>query len=92
MSVALFACGDDGGSGSSTGVTPAAPISGATSAHVVASTTWTGAYAKLAGATDIDVIAPTSVLHPPDYDPKPSDLVAAADADIVVYAEFEGFA
>lgn len=59
---------------------------------MVASTTWTGALAKLAGASDIDVIAPTSVLHPPDYDPKPSDLVAAADADIVVYAEFESFA
>lgn len=59
---------------------------------VVASTTWTGAYASLAGATDITVIAPTSVLHPPDYDPRASDLVAAADADLVVYAEFESFA
>lgn len=80
------ACGDD----SSSSTTAAGSV--ATGPKVVASTTWTGAYAKLAGASDITVIAPTSILHPPDYDPKPSDLLAAADADIVVYAEFESFA
>ncbi|MEQ1699700.1 MAG: zinc ABC transporter substrate-binding protein [Ilumatobacteraceae bacterium] len=78
-------CGDDSSSTPAGGTTASGP-------KVVASTTWTGAYAKLAGATDITVIAPTSILHPPDYDPKPSDLLAAADADIVVFAEFESFA
>ena len=94
VSLAAAACGDD--SSSSLATEPAAAettaAAAATDVHVVASTTWTGALAKLAGATDIDVIAPTTVLHPPDYDPKPSDLVAAAEADIVIYAEFESFA
>ncbi len=93
----VAACGSDAAgpadsAGTTTGGTTGGSEAPAVDVHVVASTTWTGALAKLAGATDIDVIAPTTVLHPPDYDPKPSDLVAAADADIVVYAEFESFA
>jgi zinc transport system substrate-binding protein len=59
---------------------------------VVASTTWVGAIAKLAGATDITVIAPTSVQHPPDYDPKASDLASLSKADYILLAGFEGFA
>ncbi len=97
-SLAFAACGDDTSDtaatepASETTAAGAETTAAAADVHVVASTTWTGSLAKLAGATDITVIAPTTVLHPPDYDPKPSDLVAAADADIVVYAEFESFA
>ena len=87
------ACGDDEATPADTaGTETTAAAADTVDVKVVASTTWTGALAKLAGAGDITVIAPTSVLHPPDYDPKPSDLVAAADADIVIYAEFESFA
>ncbi|WP_091285933.1 metal ABC transporter solute-binding protein, Zn/Mn family [Micromonospora haikouensis] len=74
----------------------AAPASSATPAakgpKVVASTSWVGALAKAAGATDITVVAPANVQHPPDYDPKPSDLAAVAGADYILYAEFDGFA
>ncbi|MCX6014020.1 MAG: ABC transporter substrate-binding protein [Chloroflexales bacterium] len=59
---------------------------------IVASTSWVAAFAKAAGATDITVIAPSNLQHPPDYDPKPSDLVAVNDADFVLMAGFEGFA
>jgi zinc transport system substrate-binding protein len=59
---------------------------------VVVSTTWVGAIAKLAGATDITVIAPSNIQHPPDYDPKASDLAALNDADYILLAGFEGFA
>lgn len=59
---------------------------------VVASTSWVGAFAKAAGVTDVTVIAPANVQHPPDYDPKPSDLVAVAKADYVLYSNFDGFA
>lgn len=59
---------------------------------VVASTSWVAAVAKLAGAKNISVLAPNSVIHPPDYDPKPSDLATLADADLVLLAGFEGFA
>ncbi|WP_406270281.1 metal ABC transporter substrate-binding protein [Streptomyces sp. NBC_00191] len=59
---------------------------------VVATTTWEGAFAKAAGAKDVKVIVPQSVQHAPDYDPKPSDLAAVADADFVLYAPFEPYA
>lgn len=59
---------------------------------IVASTSWVAAFAKAAGATDISVIAPSNLQHPPDYDPKPSDLVAINSADYVLMAGFEGFA
>ncbi|MBM7775537.1 zinc transport system substrate-binding protein [Actinokineospora baliensis] len=59
---------------------------------VVAATAWEGALAKAAGAGEVKVIVPASVVHAADYDPKPSDLVAVGEADLVLYAEFEGFA
>ncbi|MEU2600749.1 zinc ABC transporter substrate-binding protein [Streptomyces hirsutus] len=59
---------------------------------VVATTSWEGAFAKAAGAEDVKVIVPESVQHAPDYDPKPSDLAAVADADFVLYAPFEPYA
>ena len=59
---------------------------------VVASTSWVGAFALAAGAEEIIVIAPSNIQHPPDYDPKPSDLEAISGADYVLYAGFEGFA
>jgi zinc transport system substrate-binding protein len=64
----------------------------ATAARVVASTTWAGAFSKAAGATDVVVIAPADFPHPPDYDPRPSDLAAIAGAKFVVMAPFDGFA
>ena len=66
--------------------TPAAKV------RVVASTSWVAAFAKLAGATDVTYIAPNNIQHPPDYDPKPSDLAKVANADFVLLAGFEGFA
>ncbi|WP_329408101.1 metal ABC transporter substrate-binding protein [Nocardia vinacea] len=59
---------------------------------IVATTTWEAAFAKAAGADDVTVIVPASVHHAPDYDPKPSDLTAVAEADFVLYAPFEPFA
>ncbi|RLL67617.1 zinc ABC transporter substrate-binding protein [Streptomyces sp. Z26] len=59
---------------------------------VVATTTWEGAFAKAAGAKNVEVIVPSSAQHAPDYDPKPSDLAAVADADFVLYAPFEPYA
>ncbi|WP_328399720.1 metal ABC transporter solute-binding protein, Zn/Mn family [Nocardia sp. NBC_00403] len=59
---------------------------------VVATTAWEAGFAKAAGIDDVQVIVPTSVHHAPDYDPKPSDLTAVAEADFVLYAPFEPFA
>lgn len=80
-----------------TACTPVAPAAQPAAASksgpkIVASTSWVAAFAAAAGATDITVIAPSNLQHPPDYDPKPSDLAAIADADYILLAGFEGFA
>lgn len=59
---------------------------------VVASTSWAGAFATAAGARNVTLVAPASVPHAPDYDPKPSDLAKIAAADYVLYAPFDSFA
>ncbi|MDO4768408.1 MAG: ABC transporter substrate-binding protein [Pseudomonadota bacterium] len=61
-------------------------------ARVVASTGWAAALARAAGAEQVPVIAPENLQHPPDYDPKPSDLLKVRDADFVLLGGFEGFA
>ncbi|GGM59246.1 hypothetical protein GCM10011608_50430 [Micromonospora sonchi] len=73
--------------GDSTSSAPTAP-----GPKVVASTSWVGALAKAAGASEVTLVAPADVEHPPDYKPKARDLKAAADADYVLYAETDGFA
>ena len=60
--------------------------------RVVASTSWTAAFARAAGATEITIIAPAELQHPPEYDIKPSDLEAVRNASLVVYAGYEKFA
>ncbi|MFJ6789366.1 metal ABC transporter substrate-binding protein [Streptomyces angustmyceticus] len=59
---------------------------------VVATTSWEAALAKAAGAENVRSLVPASIRHAPDYDLKPSDLSAVADADYVLYAPFEPFA
>lgn len=81
---ALTACGG--------GAQPAATPDAPGGKKVVAATAWEAALAKAAGATDVKVVVPATVAHAADYDPKPSDLAAVAGADLVLYAEFEGFA
>lgn len=90
----LAACGDHDDSAGHDGETGTVDMTVTTAEGptVVASTGWVAALAKLAGAGDITIIAPSTVQHPPDYEPKPSDLAAVADADIVLLAGFEGFA
>ncbi|MGH3798615.1 MAG: hypothetical protein ACRDTD_00495 [Pseudonocardiaceae bacterium] len=85
----LSACGSaeqpTQGSGAAGGPDGGSPI-------VVASTSWAGAFATAAGARDVTLVAPASVPHPPDYDPKPSDLAKISSADFVLYAPFDSFA
>ncbi|HUW70947.1 MAG TPA: zinc ABC transporter substrate-binding protein [bacterium] len=60
--------------------------------RVVASTSWTAAFARAAGATDIVTIAPLELKHPPEYEIKPSDLAAVAGAQFLVHSGYERFA
>lgn len=58
---------------------------------IVASTSWTALMAEAAGAKDVVVIAPVELKHPPEYDFKPSDIVALQEADWIIMAGYEGF-
>lgn len=60
--------------------------------RVVASTSWTAALARAAGAAEIVTIAPLELRHPPEYEIKPSDLQALRGASLVVYGGYERFA
>ncbi|MBJ7456873.1 MAG: ABC transporter substrate-binding protein [Thermoleophilia bacterium] len=83
----LAGCGSDDDEPAAAATTAAAE-----GPSVVASTGWVAAIATLAGAGEVSIIAPSSTQHPPDYEPKPSDLAAVAGADYVLLAGFEGFA
>ena len=57
--------------------------------RVVATNTWTAAFAAAAGATNVATIAPADLRHPAEYELKPSDVEALQGADLLVYAGFE---
>ncbi len=73
--------------GDSTSSAPATP-----GPKVVASTSWVGALAKAAGASEVTLIAPADAANPPEHKPKAAALKAAADADYVLYAKTDRFA
>jgi zinc transport system substrate-binding protein len=61
--------------------------------RVVATTGWVAAFVRSAGFTGpIRVLAPFELQHPPEYELKPSDLLAVADADVLLYAGYERMA
>ncbi len=65
---------------------------GVAAGGIVASTPWVGAMAKAAGVENVVVITPAGVAHPPDYDPRPSDLLRVAAASVILSGGYEGFA
>ena len=56
---------------------------------VVASTSLTGALARAAGATEVRILTPADVKHPPEYELRPSDIAKLDGANAVVYAGYE---
>jgi zinc transport system substrate-binding protein len=56
---------------------------------VVASTSLTGALARAAGASEVRILTPADVKHPPEYELRPSDLAKFDGATAVVYAGYE---
>jgi len=59
---------------------------------VIASTSWVQAFALAAGAKNVVTIAPFELQHPPEYEIKPSDLLAVQHASLIVYSGYEKFA
>ena len=59
------------------------------SVTVVATTSWTAAYAMAAGATDVTVLAPYEMVHPSEYELRPGDIVRLNSSKLIVYAGYE---
>lgn len=59
------------------------------SSPVIASTSWTAAFADIAGADDVDIIAPASLRHPPEYEITVGDIQKITESKYFVYAGFE---
>lgn len=58
---------------------------------IVASTSWVGAIASAAGASEVTILAPIELRHPPEYDYRPGDVVKVLEADYIVWAGYEPF-
>jgi zinc transport system substrate-binding protein len=57
--------------------------------RVVATTTWTAAFAAGAGAVNIVILAPANLRHPAEYELTPSDVAALQGADLIISTGFE---
>jgi hypothetical protein len=57
--------------------------------EVVATTSWTAAFASAAGAESIHVLAPYELRHPPEYELAPSDVQRVGEASFVIFAGYE---
>ena len=58
-------------------------------ALIVATSSWTAAYAQAAGAENIIVLAPVNMIHPSEYELRPSDIPKLMNASVIVYAGYE---
>ena len=56
---------------------------------VVATSSWTAAYADIAGAKDVIVLAPFEMEHPSEYELRPGDIPKLMNADVIIYAGYE---
>jgi len=60
-----------------------------TGAIVVATSSWTAAYAQAAGAENVVVLAPYTMAHPSEYELRPGDIPKLMEATVIVYAGYE---
>jgi len=56
---------------------------------IVATTSWTAAYAKTAGAENIIILAPFEMEHPSEYELRPGDISKLINAKVIIYAGYE---
>lgn len=56
---------------------------------VVATNAWTAAYAKAAGFDNVDVLTPSSVIHPSEYELTPNEIKNLLSADLILYGGYE---
>ncbi len=56
---------------------------------VLATTSWTAAFAECAGAQNVISLAPTSLIHPSEYELQVNDIEKIKNAKFIVYAGYE---
>lgn len=56
---------------------------------IIASTSWTAAFAEAAGAKNVKVIAPFEMQHPSEYEIKPGDIPSIMNAGLIIYGGYE---
>ena len=59
------------------------------SVKVLASTAWTAAYVRAAGIENVELLAPSNMLHPSEYELSIDDFKKVDQADLIVYAGYE---
>lgn len=57
--------------------------------NVLATNSWTAAYAREAGIGQVVQLAPSDLLHPSEYELQISDLEKIKNADLIIYAGYE---
>jgi zinc transport system substrate-binding protein len=57
--------------------------------EVVASNSWTAAYAEAAGAKNVLVLAPFEMEHPAEYELRPGDIPNISKAKLIIYSGYE---
>lgn len=70
-------------------VTPLWSTGSTETPEVIATTSWTAAFADLAGVTDTALLAPYEMQHPSEYELKPSDILAVGQAKMIIFAGYE---
>lgn len=76
-------------SAAAAGSKAAAQPSPSSAPAVLASNTWTAAFAELAGLDDVDALAPANLTHPPEYELTVSDIKKVSKAQYLICAGYE---
>lgn len=63
------------------------PVSG--DSVVVATSSWTAAYAEAAGVEKVVILAPFEMEHPSEYELRPGDIPKLMNAEVIIYAGYE---
>jgi zinc transport system substrate-binding protein len=62
---------------------------GLSAQSVVVTNGWTASFASLAGAENVQILAPYEMKHPPEYEISLKEMQMVADADYLIFAGYE---
>ncbi len=57
--------------------------------NIVVTSSWTAAYVELAGITEYEMIAPSDMQHPSEYELQIDDILKLKDADLIICGGYE---